>query len=52
MAKELTCREKRCEDCVCLISKNGVMCCDELWDRPCDDIGADECPEDVTEYTY
>lgn len=24
------------------------MCCDELWGRPCDDIGADECPEDVT----
>lgn len=43
----MTIREKRCEDCVCLISKNGVMCCDELWGKPCDDIGNDECPEEI-----
>lgn len=44
----LTCREKRCQDCACLIKKNGKMCCDELWGRPCNDIAADECPEEVT----
>lgn len=48
MAKELTSREKRCEDCTCLIEKNRIMCCDELWGRPCNDIGADECPEEIT----
>lgn len=44
----MTVFEKRCEDCVCLINKNGKMCCDELWGRPCNDIGADECPEEIT----
>lgn len=42
----MTIREKRCEDCACLISKNGKMCCDELWGKPCNEI--DKCPEDVT----
>lgn len=23
------------------------MCCDELWGRSCNDIGADECPEEI-----
>lgn len=44
----MTPREKRCEDCACLVCKNGKMCCDELWGRPCEDIAEDECPEDVT----
>lgn len=41
----MTVREKRCEDCACLISKNGKMCCDELWGKPCDEV--DECPEGI-----
>lgn len=48
MAKELTPREKRCEDCACLVMKNGKMCCDELWGRPCDEIAENDCPEEVT----
>lgn len=45
MAKELTQREKRCQDCACLISKNGVYCCDECFGQACEDI--DECPEGI-----
>lgn len=41
----MTNREKRCEDCVCLIEKNKRMCCDELWGELCDNI--EECPEGV-----
>ena len=41
----MTVKEKRCEDCACLISKNGKMCCDELWGKPCNEV--DECPEGI-----
>ena len=39
--------EKRCEDCANCTKKNGVLCCSDLWDRPCNDIQADECPEEI-----
>lgn len=43
--KNLTMKEKRCEDCACLIQKNGVWCCDECFGQKCEDI--DECPEGI-----
>lgn len=42
----LSAREKRCEDCACLIKKNGRMACDECFGQFCDDI--DDCPEGMT----
>ena len=37
--------KKRCEDCACLVEKNGVWCCEECFDQRCEDI--DDCPEGV-----
>ena len=34
--------KKRCEDCACLIEKNGVWTCDECFGQKCSDI--DDCP--------
>lgn len=39
--------KKTCEDCACLIEKNGVWCCDECFGQPITEI--DDCPEGVTE---
>lgn len=39
--------KKTCEDCACLIEKNGVWCCDECFGQPIAEI--DDCPEGVTE---
>lgn len=47
MAKEMTALERRCEDCANCITKKGVMCCSDLWDRPCNEVEADECPEEI-----
>ena len=44
--KNLTDRQKRCQDCASLIEKNGKWCCDECFEQLCDDI--DDCPEGVT----
>lgn len=38
--------KKRCEDCACLILKNGEWTCDECFGQKCSDI--DDCPEGVT----
>lgn len=45
MAKELTAKQKRCEDCANLIMKNGKWCCDECFGQECEEI--DDCPEGV-----
>ena len=45
MAK-LTPNQKRCEDCACLIVKNGKWTCDECFGQNIEDI--DDCPEGVT----
>lgn len=37
---------KRCEDCACLIVKNGKWCCDECFGCPIEEV--DDCPEGVT----
>ena len=37
--------KKTCEDCACLIQKNGIWCCDEMWGQPCESL--DECPEGI-----
>jgi len=37
--------KKRCEDCACLVEKNGVWCCEECFGQRCEDI--DDCPEGV-----
>ena len=37
--------KKRCEDCACLVEKNGVWCCEECFGQHCEDI--DDCPEGV-----
>ena len=37
--------KKRCEDCACLVEKNGVWTCDECFGQRCEDI--DDCPEGV-----
>lgn len=42
----LTCREKRCEECAYLETKNGKMTCSECFGQLCDEI--DECPEGCT----
>ena len=34
--------KKRCEDCACLVEKNGVWTCDECFGQKCSDI--DDCP--------
>ena len=34
--------KKRCEDCACLMEKNGVWTCDECFGQKCADI--DDCP--------
>lgn len=34
-----------CADCACLVEKNKVWCCDELFGQPCADV--DECPESI-----
>lgn len=39
--------KKTCEDCACLIEKNGIWCCDECFGQPITEI--DDCPEGVTE---
>ena len=41
--------KKRCQDCACLIEKNGVWCCDECFGQKCEEI--DDCPEGATEET-
>lgn len=37
--------KKRCEDCACLVEKNGIWCCEECFGQRCEDI--DDCPEGV-----
>lgn len=46
--KELTDRQKRCQDCVNLVErkKDGIWTCDECFGQLCDEI--DDCPEGVT----
>ena len=39
--------KQRCQDCACLIEKNGIWCCDECFGQKCEDVtdcpyGADE----------
>lgn len=46
MAKKLTANQKRCEDCACLIVKNGKWCCDECFGQDIEEI--DDCPEGAT----
>lgn len=46
MAKNLTVNQKRCEDCACLIIKNGKWCCDECFGQDIEEI--DDCPEGAT----
>lgn len=46
MAKNLTANQKRCEDCACLIVKNGKWCCDECFGQDIEEI--DDCPEGAT----
>lgn len=49
MAKNLTARQKRCEDCACLIIDKGEWHCDECFGQLCEDI--DDCPEGATTET-
>lgn len=42
----LTRNQKRCEDCPCLIVKDGKWACDECFGQLVEDI--DDCPEGVT----
>lgn len=35
----------RCEDCACLVQKNGQWCCDECFGQPCESIT--DCPEGI-----
>lgn len=42
----MTAFEKRCEDCACLVMKNGKMCCDECFGQLCSEI--DDCPEGLS----
>ena len=44
----MTDRERRCEDCTSLICKGSKMLCHELWDKPCNEIEEDGCPDGVT----
>lgn len=46
MAKNLTANQRRCEDCACLIVKNGKWCCDECFGQDIEEI--DDCPEGAT----
>lgn len=46
MAKNLTPNQKRCEDCACLVVKNGKWCCDECFGQSVEDV--DDCPEGIT----
>lgn len=46
MAKNLTSNQKRCEDCPCLIVKDGKWACDECFGQLIENI--DDCPEGVT----
>ena len=41
----MTNREKRCEDCASLVKGTGGWCCDECFNRKCNEI--DECPEGI-----
>lgn len=39
--------KQRCQDCACLVEKNGTWCCDECFGQKCEDVtdcpyGADE----------
>ena len=34
--------KKRCEECTCLIKKNGVWCCDECFGQKCEEVT--DCP--------
>lgn len=42
----LTVKQKRCQDCACLIKKNGKWACDECFGQLVEDI--DDCPEGFT----
>lgn len=46
MAKNLTSKQKRCEDCACLIVEGGKWKCDECFGQCVEDI--DDCPEGIT----
>lgn len=38
--------KKRCEDCACLVIKNGKWYCDECFGCPIEEV--DDCPEGIT----
>lgn len=38
--------QKRCEDCVCLVVKDGKWCCEECFGQPIEEV--DDCPEGIT----
>lgn len=42
----LTVNQKRCQDCACLVVKNGQWVCDECFGQAIEEI--DDCPESVT----
>lgn len=42
---KLTEKQKRCQDCACLIIQKGQWCCDECFGQPCELI--DDCPEGI-----
>lgn len=46
MAKKLTDRQRRCEDCPNLKITSGKWTCEECFGQMCEDI--DDCPEGVT----
>lgn len=46
MSKQLTQNQKRCQDCACLVVKNGQWCCEECFCQTIEEI--DDCPEGVT----
>lgn len=46
MNKKLTAFEKRCEDCVNLVTINGKKCCGECFNQLVNEI--DDCPEGMT----
>ena len=39
--------KKRCQDCACLIEKNGVWCCDECFGQKCEEVT--DCPYGLDE---
>ena len=43
---KLTPNQKRCEDCACLVVKDGKWLCDECFGQSIEEI--DDCPEGVT----